>query len=511
MDLGDLSIAPSAPIVRMEGIWKRFGPTVANAGASFVARRGQVHALLGENGAGKSTLMGILSGLHRPDAGRMDVDGHPVEFGSPAQAMTRGIGLVHQHFQLVDDLTVAENIHLGWRETPLITSRRAMRDRTVAIATETGLEVDPTAHVWQLSTGERQRVEILRVLARGVNVLVLDEPTAVLTPIEADVLFQVIERLRAQDRAIVFISHKLDEVFRIADHVTVMRGGRTVASMPLAEAERGELAHLAVGETEVLSMPRGLPLSRDEILRVDGAVAASDRGHEALHGVSLVVHAYEVLGIAGVAGNGQSELAEVVTGLRHARAGSVLLAGIELRDLGAREVANAGVGHIPEDRLGAGLIADLSVLDNAILRQYHRPPLARGPILDAARAKTLAVELIRAGGVRTAGLEQPVGSLSGGNQQRLVVRRELSASIRLIVAVHPTRGLDISATNDVRTALMRFRNAGGAVLLISEDLDELILMSDRILTMSRGRIMGESVSGSVDRRAIGRQMAGLPA
>ena len=495
--------------VEMLGVWKTFGSVSANAGANFTARSREVHALLGENGAGKTTLMRILAGFVRPDRGEIRLDGETLALRKPADAISRGIGMVHQHFRLVESLTVAENVHLGWADTPRRTSQRRLEQRVELLASRFGLAADPKAYVWQLSTGERQRLEILKVLARDVKVLILDEPTAVLTPIETDALFTVLRDLANEGLAVILITHKLDEVFGHADMVTVMRRGVTVATTPTTSAQRQALAHLTVGEEELTHLPRAVAKDRVEVLRAEGLSALSDRGIVAVDSVDLTVHAHEIVGIAGVAGNGQSELAEVLTGLRVPVEGRVLIAGRPIVPGDPRAVVREGVGHIPEDRLRSGLLPSLSIVENAILRAYRDEPLARGALLDRGAAVRQAQQLIQRAGIRVAGVEAPAGALSGGNQQRLLVHREMAVASRVLVAVHPTRGLDIAATNDVRESLINYRNSGGGVLLISEDLDELLLVSDRILTMYRGRIVGAVDGQSADRRAIGMLMAGL--
>jgi simple sugar transport system ATP-binding protein len=496
----------------MLGVWKTFGSVTANAGADFTARGGEVHALLGENGAGKTTLMRILAGFVRPDRGAIRMDGEAVAFGSPADAISRGIGMVHQHFRLVESLTVAENVHLGWADTPRRTSQRRLEDRVALLTKRFGLAADPKAYVWQLSTGERQRLEILKVLAREVKVLILDEPTAVLTPIETDALFVVLRDLAREGLAVILITHKLDEVFGHSDAVTVMRRGETVATTPTAGAKRHAIARMTVGEEELTHLPRETARGQIEVLRVDGVSALSDRGLIAVDSLDLTVHSHEIVGIAGVAGNGQTELAEVLTGLRVPAEGAFLIGGKPVVAGDPRAVAREGVGHIPEDRLRSGLVPSLSIVDNAILRAYREEPLARGArgaLLDRTAATRHAKDLVHRARIRVAGVDSPAGALSGGNQQRLVVHREMAVASRLLVAVHPTRGLDIAATNDVRETLIGYRNSGGGVLLISEDLDELLLVSDRILTMFRGRIVGSVDGRHADRRTIGMLMAGV--
>lgn len=498
-------------LLEMRNIWKSFPGVAANRGIDLTLRVGEIHALLGENGAGKSTLMNILAGLYRPDDGQILLCGAPLTFRSPADAIAAGIGMVHQHFRLVEQLSVAENIHLGWKETPQRISPAVLAQRTEKICCKYGLNIDCSAKIWQLSTGEQQRVEIVRVLARGARVLILDEPTAVLTPNEATELFQVARALADGGRAVVFISHKLEEVVAVSDCVTILRSGEKIAHLRTCDANERLLARLMVGQDIVsgrYERPReeGAP-----ILDLRGARAVNDRGLPALVDVDLTLREKEIVGVAGVAGNGQSELAEVLTGLRPLSQGTLRVKGKDLTGRSALQFAQAGIGHIPEDRIGRGLVADLSVMQNAILREYNRPPICRGLRLDNKAASGFAQELVLEADVRVPGVGTKVHHLSGGNQQRLLARREMRIAQHLLVAVHPTRGLDIAATESVRQALLEHRNRGGAVLLISEDLDEVLLVADRIVVMYEGRIVGEFEASTARREALGLLMGGATA
>jgi simple sugar transport system ATP-binding protein len=492
----------------MRNIWKRFPGVIANQGIDLDLRAGEVHALLGENGAGKSTLMHVLSGMYRPDAGTIAIDGVPVSFHSPADAIAAGVGMVHQHFRLVETQTAAENIHLGWDQTPWLASSRALAERTVKLCDEFGLRVDPNAWIWQLSTGEQQRVEILRVLSRGARVLILDEPTSVLTPVEADELFRVVRALAAGGRSVVLITHKLEEVMAASDQVTVLRGGRVVASLPTTECDRPTLARLLIGQEMVSRLHREERPAGKPVLEICGLSAVGDRGLPALRGLSLTIREGEILGIAGVAGNGQTELAQVLTGLRPVDHGSVVVDGVELAGAVPGRFVDAGVGHIPEDRLGMGLVAALPITDNAILREYKKAPVSRGLRIDLREAARFASDLVTQAAVRTPNVEIPVRNLSGGNQQRLLAGRETRVASRLLIAVHPTQGLDIGASDELRRVLMEQRNRGGAVLLISEDLDEVLIMSDRVAVMYGGRIAGEFDAAHVNREEVGLLMGG---
>jgi ABC-type uncharacterized transport system ATPase subunit len=498
--------APS--VVEMSGITKRFGPVVANDAIDLDLRPGEVHALLGENGAGKTTLMNILSGIYRADEGTILVDGEPVLMRTPAQALALGIGMVHQHFRLVENFTAAENVHLGWHETARRLTIEELARRTEQVGEHYGLPVDPLARVWQLSVGEQQRVEILRVLARGARVLILDEPTAVLTPAEAGGLFSVMRSLAAVGKTVVFISHKLEEVLQASLRVTVLRGGRKMVTLPRSECDHRTLARLMMGQELVFRAGRKeLPPGR-VILEMVGAHASSDRSIAALRGIDLSVREGEVVGVAGVAGNGQRELAESLTGIRPLTAGSLTIDARDMRNRSPQEFARAGVGHIPEDRTGEGLVGIASVTKNAILREYVRPPISGKFRLRIREADRFARRLLEETHVAIPTPRLPVRYLSGGNQQRLVAGRETRVAFRLLVAVHPTRGLDVGATDRIRQVLLDQRNRGGGVLLISEDLDELLLVSDRIVVLYEGRIVGEFVSEGANREEIGLLMGG---
>ncbi len=508
---GHAPVASEAPAagVRMRQIWKRFPGVAANQGVDLDLLPGEVHALLGENGAGKTTLMRILAGFYKQDEGEIYLGERRLSLGSPADAIRHGIGMVHQNFRLVDTLTVAENIHLGWEETPLLVSSPLLAARTTAICDEFGLSVDPRAKVWQLSTGEQQRVEILRVLSRGVKVLILDEPTSVLTPQEARDLFKVLRDIAGGGRIVVFISHKLEEVLQVSDRVTILREGRVVGSHLTRDCDLRSLARLMVGEDLAARSPaRGERKGVEKALELAGVEARNDRNLPALRAVSLVVASGEIVGIAGVAGNGQTELAEVVTGLRRVDRGSVVVGGTDLTNRSPSRFAAAGIGHIPEDRLGVGLAGNETILSNAILREYKGRAVSGGWFLSKGGAKRFARGLVATAGVRVPSVELPIRMLSGGNLQRLLARRETRIASRLLVAVHPTRGLDIGATEELHRLLYEHRARGGSVLLISEDLDELLEVADRIAVLYEGRIMGEFESGDADRETIGLLMGG---
>jgi simple sugar transport system ATP-binding protein len=495
------------PSVEARGINKAFGGVAALDAVDFEVRWSEVHALVGENGAGKTTLCNILAGIYRADAGQVFVDGIERDFRSPAHAIDAGIGMVHQHFRLVEPMTVAENIHLGWPATPGVVSQRALVDRTERFMSEMGLHVDPTAKIWQLSVGEQQRVEILRVLARGARVLILDEPTAVLTAKEADDLFKVIRDLAAGGLSVIFITHKLREVLAVSDRLTVLRHGVREITRATEGATAGEIARLMTGEERELKVEHRT-VTGAAALELSGVSALNERGIEALHNVDLTVRSGEILGIAGVSGNGQSELAEVICGLRPLQSGSVTLDGADLASLSVRAVTDIGVGHIPEDRIGMGMVLSAPVKDNAVLHNYWTEQFSQGLTLDRQGVINFAKQLVETARVQTRSVFSTAGQMSGGNQQRLVARREALAADRLLVAAHPTRGLDVNAAQEVRSTLIDKRDSGCAVLLISDDLDEVLLMGDRIAVMYEGRIMGVFDSADADREHVGLLMGG---
>ena len=502
----------TAPIVQLRGIAKYFPGVTANEGVDLDVMPGEIHALLGENGAGKSTLMNILTGIYKPDAGEIVIDGYPQSFASPVEAIAAGIGMVHQHFKLVKAFTVAENIHLGWSETPKAVSAAVLERRTADLARSLNLAVDPAARVGELSTGEQQRVEILRVLTRKARVLILDEPTAVLTPAEAHELFRALRDFVARGNAVIFISHKLDEVLEISDRVTVLRGGRKVATEQTADCTEKSLARLMVGREIVLSDmrargPEAAPIGA-MVMALEDIRAEDGQGHVVLNGLSLVLRAGEILGIAGVAGNGQKELTQVITGMRRATSGRILFDGADFSGAGAAEFAAFGVGHIPEDRLHSGLAPALSITDNSVLREYDRPPLSSGFGFNGRAATALAKEIAAAASVAVPDFGMPVRNLSGGNQQRLVARREMRIASRVLVAAYPSRGLDVGAINMMMRYLVELRDKGVAVLFISEELEELLNLSDRIAVMFHGEIMGVVDTAKADIDTIGLMMGG---
>jgi simple sugar transport system ATP-binding protein len=503
--------APPPPAVEMRGITKRFPGVVANDGVDFEAAAGEVHALLGENGAGKSTLSNILTGLYRPDAGEIFLYGDRVHFGAPRDALDAGICMVHQHFRLVEPFSVAENVvlgdHRGEGRTFRLHTRRIER-RVAELSSRYGLHVDPRARVWQLSLGEQQRVEILKALYRDARILILDEPTAVLTPQEANVLFETLREMAAEGRTVIFISHKLHEVKAVADRVTVLRGGRSIATVPTADATPRSLAALMVGR-ELGGSPVPVAAEPGEpVLELDGVSALGDRGDAAVRHVSLVVRAGEIVAVAGVAGNGQRELAETIAGIRAPTEGSVRVAGRKLRPGDPRAAIHAGVAYVPEDRLGTGVAPGLSIASNLVLKTYRERPASQGPLLRLGRIRERAHELIEHYRIAAPGPHAPARLLSGGNLQKIVLAREFSGRPRLVVAASPTRGLDVGAIETVHAYLRSAAADEIGVLLLSEDLDEILALADRIVVMYEGGILGEFDAGEADIEEIGLLMAG---
>jgi general nucleoside transport system ATP-binding protein len=486
-------MSAAAPVVlELRGITKRFPGILANDHVDFDLRRGEAHALLGENGAGKSTLMNILYGLYSPDEGEIRINGEPVRISSPGDAIRRGIGMVHQHFMLIPVMTVAENIVLANEPTKgLFLDLAGAEERVQELSSQFGLAVRPEARVSSISVGMQQRAEILKALYRGAEILILDEPTAVLTPQEAGELFAITRSLQADGRSIIFISHKLNEVLEIADRITVLRQGKQVDTVPRKGATPEGLAKLMVGREVVLRVDKPKAEPGDTLLKVENLSVLDDRDLPACRSVSLEVKAGEIVGLAGVDGNGQSELIDALTGLRKVSGGQIMVRGKDVTSAGARECLELGVGHIPEDRQARGLVLDFTLAENLALHDFRREPDSKWGWLYPRRLIQKAGQLLKEFDVRGGGPRTLAASLSGGNQQKVVIAREVSRDPDILVAAQPTRGLDVGAIEFVHSRLVEERDEGRAVLLVSLELEEIMSLSDRILVMFGGRIVGE--------------------
>ncbi len=496
--------------LEMQGITKRFPGVLANDQVDFSVRSGEVHALLGENGAGKTTLMKVLYGMYRPDEGRILLNDLEVNIQSPTDAINNGIGMIHQHFMLVESLTVAENVALGLKSSrePL-TDLDKVSDRILDLAKIYGLDIDPGAYIWQLSVGQQQRVEIIKALYRGAALLILDEPTAVLTPQEVDEFFVIIREMAQDGHALIFISHKLHEVIDISDRVSVLRDGKKVGTFLTADSTKADLARWMVGR-EVDFRPEIESVQRGETrLQISDVSCPSDRGTPGLRGVTLEVHSGEILGIAGVSGNGQRELAEVITGLREAITGRIELDGKDISDLSPKDRTDRLLSYIPEERMRDGMIKDFTVAENLILRESHKKPYSNHGFLNLKAISAQSEKLIRNFQIKTPSQDTLAKSLSGGNIQKVVVARELARRPRVIIAAQPTRGLDVGATEYVRERLLDERKNGTGILLISEDLDEILALADRIAVIYEGQIMGVVPRGEATPEKLGLLMAGV--
>jgi ABC-type uncharacterized transport system ATPase subunit len=497
-----------APLLELKGITKSFPGVVANDHVDFELANREVHALLGENGAGKSTLMNILYGLYHPDEGEIRLRGKSVRIHSPREAIDLGIGMVHQHFMLIPVMTVAENIvlHAEPHKGPFLDIEQA-NERVRELSKQFGLAVRPEAVVESVSVGMQQRVEILKALYRGAEILILDEPTAVLTPQEAQELFEILESLKAEGKSIIFISHKLNEVLEVAERITVLRRGKTVETVPREGATEEGLAKLMVGRDVLLRVDKKPAEPKDALLRVENLRVCDDRGLETCRGLSFEVHAGEIVGIAGVDGNGQSELIDAITGLRRPESGRILVADSDLTWGSSRECLDAGVGHIPEDRQQRGLVLDFTLAENLALHDYRAEPDSKYGWLFPKRLIDRARKLLKEFDVRGGGPQTLASALSGGNQQKVVVAREIARNPRVLVAAQPTRGLDVGAIEFVHRRLVEERGEDRAILLVSFELDEILSLSDRILVIYEGQIVAE-FSPDVSEEEIGMAMLG---
>ena len=497
-----------APVLEVKGLTKTFPGVIANEDVSLTLERGEIHCLLGENGAGKSTLVNSMFGLYQPDAGEILLHGEPVRFTGSRDAIARGIGMVHQHFQLIPVFSVAENVMLGDELTKngLLDIEEVSR-RIDELSRTYGLAVEPKAMVGDLSVGEQQRVELIKALFRNADILILDEPTAVLTPGEVDEFFGVVRTLVNQGKSIIFITHKLREVLAVADRVTVLRGGKVVGSADPAESTEQSLANLMVGRDVVFDIAKAPATPGRTVLSVRELHVDDDRDIEMVSGVSLELRAGEIFGIAGVQGNGQRELVEAVTGMRPKTGGQVMVDDIDTTKMNPRQVTELGVGHIPEDRTKHGLVGPFSIADNLVLNRYHRPPFSRRKLRNDGAIAREAEALVAKFDVRTPGIDVPVDNLSGGNKQKVIVARELSHAVRVLIAAQPTRGLDVGSIEFIHQQIIDLRDQGTGVLLVSAELDEILSLSDRIGVLYRGRIVGTFDRDDVTRERLGFLMA----
>lgn len=497
-------------ILEARGITKRFPGVIANDRVDLFLRRGEILALLGENGAGKSTLMNMLYGLYHPDEGEIWIKGEKVMLKSPGDAIARGVGMVHQHFQLVPVMTVAENVMLGAETlTPLgKLDARAAAIRILTLSRQYGLEVDPTAVVEDLAVGSQQRVEIIKALYRNADILILDEPTAVLTPQEANELFRIMRELTERGVSIIFITHKLKEVLAVADRIGVLRRGRVVGTADPKTATETSLAEMMVGRQVLLRVEKASAKPGQPVLQINNLQVNDDRGHLAVKGFSLEVNAGEILGVAGVEGNGQRELVEALTGLRSIAGGQILLDGKDISHANPRQITTLGVAHIPEDREKHGLVMPYSVADNMVLNRYYEPPYARGLLMNQDKIVEAGQKLVTQYDVRTPGVFTPASSLSGGNKQKVIVAREFSHPTSLLVAAQPTRGIDVGSIEFIHKQIIAQRDQGVAVLLVSAELDEILSLADRVVVLFGGRVVSQLPIEEATRERVGLLMAG---
>jgi len=505
-------------VLEAKGITKQFPGVLANDRVDFDLREGEVHALLGENGAGKSTLMNILYGLYKPDSGEIKVNGQPLLMSSPKEAINSGIGMVHQHFMLIPVFSVTENIMLGSETDHRVNKtqaalarldRKEVSQKVSALSDQYGFEIDPNALVGDLPVGVQQRVEIVKALYRKASILILDEPTAVLTPQEAEDLFRIVRGLTKRGVSVIFITHKLKEVLAIADRITVMRAGKVVGTAEPSNTTEQQLATLMVGREVILTVDKEKAAPKEDVLLVENLHVRDQRDLETVRGVSFHVRAGEVLGVAGVQGNGQTELAEALTGLRAVVSGKITLEGNDLTGKTPRKFTETGLAHIPEDRQKHGLVLSYTIADNLILCDYHKFPFSKRGVLQQGAIDTNARTLIKEYDVRTPSPYVAAGKLSGGNQQKVIVARELSRPVKLVIANQPTRGLDVGSIEYIHKEIISMRDSGVAVLLVSAELDEIMALSDRIAVMYRGEIVTTVDSGSVTREQLGLWMAGV--
>jgi simple sugar transport system ATP-binding protein len=504
-----MSSESKTPILEMKGITKRFPNVVASDHVDLELYPGEVLALLGENGAGKSTLMNVLAGMYLADEGEIFIKGKRVEIDSPRDAMLLGIGMVHQNFMLVDTMTVAENIILGMTDQPFLSDMQAVGSRIRELSEQYNLQVDPESYIWQLSVGEQQRVEILKLIYRGAEILILDEPTAVLTPQESTELNGIIKQMTREGKSAIFITHKMDEVISYSDWVRVLNKGKLVAIKKTSETSPEELARMMVGREVLFRLEKKERQHGEIALELKDVHAVDDKGLPALDGISFVIHAGEILGIAGVAGNGQKQLVEVLTGLRKTTVGTIRIFGEDKTNKSPLDIINSGVSHIPADRIARGIAGDMSVASNLAMKCYRKPPLVKKGVLHPSRILELAHRMIDLFSITTPTPQTHVKFLSGGNIQKTILAREIDACRGLLIAAYPSRGLDVGATEFVRNQMIAQSETGTAVLLISEDLEELVSVADKIGVLYEGRIMGILPSEDAETERIGMMMAGV--
>jgi len=495
-------------LLEMKNIYKKFPGVIANDNINLTVKGGEIHALLGENGAGKTTLMNILYGIYQPDRGEVYINGEKTTIKSPRDAIELAIGMVHQHFMLIPTHTVAENISLGFKEAPFLYPTRVIEERIRDFTDKYGLKINPKAKIWQLSAGEQQRVEIIKTLFRGASLLILDEPTSVLTPQETEELFSILKRLVEEKHSVIFITHKLEEVMEVSDRVTVLRKGKVVTTVKTKDTSKKELARMMVGREVIFKLEREKLKKGEKVLEVKNLSVENDRGLMAVKEVSFSVHKNEIFGIAGVAGNGQRELVEAITGLRRVKDGKVEILNVDVTNSSPKRIGDIGVAHIPEERIRFGIVPNLSVYENVVLRDYYHEPFSKGSFLNYPYIKEHSKKLVKEFSIDTPSIETSVKLLSGGNIQKLILAREISTKSNLIIAAHPTYGLDVAATEYIRKLLLKKREEGAAILLVSEDLEEVFELSDRIAVMFEGKFMGIIPREKTNLQDIGLMMAG---
>ena len=498
------------PLLEMKNITKVFAGIKANDNVNLTLYPGEIHALLGENGAGKSTLMNVLTGIYKPTYGKLFYKGNKVSFKSPRKAVELGIGMVHQHFRLIPTLTVTENILLGSedKENRFFVKEEKLNQKVAQYSTEFGLEINPKAMVWQLSVGEQQRVEIVKLLYRGTELMILDEPSAVLTPEESENMFQVLRRMADHGKSVVFISHKMNEVMEHADRITVLRDGTSIRTVMKKDTTKEELTELMMGQPRQTEAPKEKKPVGEEILTLRNVSVKNDMGITGLSDVDITLHKSEIFGIAGVAGNGQNLLAEVITGLRNAEKGNIVYKGQDITKASVKKRIDGGIAFIPEDRINTGLVASMDMTENFLLKMSNSAKYSRHGILLSKTVRNRTKEIVKKFGVKNAGLKYPVSMMSGGNQQKLIIGRELDNDPELIVAAYPVRGLDIGTTDAIHNILLKARNDGKAVLLISEDLDELLQLCDTIGVLCSGKLQDTLSREDATYEKIGKLMTG---